>query len=90
MIVTSPLGGIGFPSTPRGVKVVGKFGYDSSTTPAGTFAPIKEACILQSLKVFKATPFGVTGSAAGGQVIVIPGWHPDVMRTLRLYKMSMT
>lgn len=87
-IVRAPLSGLAFPSTRKAVKVIGKFGYDSSVSPTTTFAPIREACILQSLKAFKATPFGVAGPTPEGLVGVIPGLHPDVMAILKLYKVN--
>ena len=58
----------------RGVKIVGKFGL------AAAPADVKEACLLQSERVFKRkdAPFGVVGSAEMGQALVIPKLDPDV------------
>jgi hypothetical protein len=73
---TAPNGDYVFPSTPRGVKVVGKFGY-SATTPA----LVKEACLLQCQRVWKRrdAPFGVTGPNEFGQQTVITRLDPDVV-----------
>ncbi len=54
--------------TPKGVKIVGVFGYSASVPPA-----IKEACILASMRVWKRRDvlFGVSGSAELGTVQAI-------------------
>jgi hypothetical protein len=87
-----PLGNYSFPSTLKGVKVVGKFGYDSSTAPENTLEIIKDQCLIQCVLDFKLkdTPFGVMGAAENGQVIFTPGLHPSVRRVLNQFKVNMT
>src|SRR3990170_936857 len=64
-----------FPLIPRSVEIAGSWGYSSATPPA-----IKEACLLQSLRLFKRKDaiFGIVGSAEMGQLLVIPKLDPDV------------
>jgi len=78
----TPLGNYSFPSGPKAVKIVGKWGY-----PAVPDA-INEACCIQSLRIFKRkdAPFGVTGSAEMGQLMVIPRLDPDVKMLLDPYR----
>lgn len=75
----APNGDYVFPATPRGVKIVGKFGYAATTPP-----DVKEACLLQCHRLFKRkdAPFGVLGSDALGQVVVINRLDPDVQELL--------
>lgn len=63
-----------FPLTANGVSVTGSWGI------SGAPEPIKEACYLQSYRLFlrKTAPFGVAGSAEMGQSIIIPKLDPDV------------
>lgn len=77
-IRVAPGGRYGFPTTRRGVKIVGKFGW--STVPK----PVCEAAILLSARLFKRKDavFGVTGSAEMGQMMVIPKLDPDVAMLL--------
>lgn len=74
-IVTTPNGLYSFPSYSQGVKIVGQFGYSSSTPPL-----IEAACRLQCERLFKRkdAPFGVAGSAEMGQLMVLPKLDPDV------------
>lgn len=83
-----PLGDYQFPTTERGVKVVGRFCYNASATPAATIADVKRACLLQCTRLFKRrdAPFGVLGPTEQGQVSVIPGLDPDIKRLLDNYK----
>lgn len=69
-----------FPNVVKGIEIAGSFGY-ASTTPA----VVKEACLIQSARIYlrKDTPFGVTGSAEMGQLLVIPKLDPDVELLLR-------
>ncbi len=68
-----------FPSTPKGVKIVGKFGYSASTP-----AVVKQACLIQCQRVWrrKDAPFGVTGPNEFGQMLVITKLDPDVILML--------
>jgi hypothetical protein len=83
-IVTAPNGLYTFPvGRKRGVQLAGSFGFASATPPK-----IKEACLLQSARIYKRKDavFGVTGSAEMGQLIVIPKLDPDVVLMLRSFK----
>jgi len=79
----TPNGNYVFPSTRKGVKLVGKFGYGATAPPA-----VKEACLLQCERVYKRrdAPFGVVGSAELGQLMVIPRLDPDVELLLRAFR----
>ena len=59
-IVVTPNGGYRFPGWSRGVKVVGKFGWASSTPKQAA-----EACLLMAEQLWlrKDKPFGVSGGA---------------------------
>jgi hypothetical protein len=78
-IAVAPAGRYTFPSTRKGVKLVGSFGYASSTPAA-----VKEACLLQCERLYKRkdAPFGVIGSAEMGQMMVVPKLDPDVQLLL--------
>ncbi len=77
-IRTTPNGLYAFPTTRKGVQLVGKFGWSAAPKLA------KEACLLQAERIFKRkdAPFGVLGSAEMGQSIVIPKFDPDVEQML--------
>lgn len=82
-IQRKPQGTRAFPGIANGVQIVGKFGY-AATTPAA----IKEACLLNCVRLFrrKDAPFGVLGPNEMGQVQVIPGLDPDARRILDSYR----
>lgn len=82
-IATTPNGSHAFPTTRRGVKVVGKFGY-STAAPA----PIKRACILLASRLFKRKDavFGVMGISNFGQVMLRIQADPDVLLLLRSFE----
>lgn len=63
----TPSGNYAFPTTARGVKLTGKFGYAASTP-----APIKEACLLMTERLFRRRDaiFGVLGSAETGMITI--------------------
>jgi len=84
-----PLGSLCFPTSAKAVKVVGRFNYHAATAPASTLNAIKEACLLQCLHDYNASPTGVLGPTEVGQIAVVPGWHPDAKRTLDAFKISM-
>lgn len=71
----TPNGSKSFPRGRRTVKIVGKFGYSVSAP-----ALIKEACLLQSLRIFKRkdAPFGVTAVNEVGMMKEITDVDPDV------------
>lgn len=82
-IATTPVGTKSFPvGIPRGVKVTGTWGW------AAVPAAIKEACLLQSQRVWgrKNAPFGVAGSSATGQTFLLPVLDPDVKLLLSPYR----
>jgi hypothetical protein len=65
------------------ITVAGTWGY-SATAPAD----VKQACIIQSMRIFKRkdAPFGIAGAAEMGQSIVIPKLDPDVGLILAPYR----
>lgn len=67
-----------FPLLPRGLKIVGSFGYATSTP-----AVVREACLLQCVRLFKRkdSPFGVAGVGELG-VMRISTLDPDVKALL--------
>ena len=78
-IETTVNGNYYFPSTRKGVKVTAAFGWPSVPVQ------IKQACILQSERLFKrfATPLGSSGMSALGEVrLVIPSADGDVKALL--------
>jgi len=83
-IVTTPDGGYSFPSTPKGVQIVGKFGWSSA--PVG----VVEACYMMCsrLRARKNTPLGVSAAAATGQMVLTVKTmkaDPDIMEQLMPY-----
>lgn len=90
---TTPLGAYRFPVYPSSttrrsrVEVTGAFGY---STLANVPRPIKEACILMSIRLFqrKDKPFGISGSADLGtlEVITAVGKDDEIKRLLRTVK----
>jgi hypothetical protein len=83
---TAPEGDYSFPVIEKGIKITGKFGYCVlSSCPK----PVKQACVIQSVRIFKRTfeaPFGVVGSSDMGQTVVIPKFDPDVQMLLGIYR----
>ena len=84
-IETTPKGLYTFPvGLRKSVEITGIFGFVSG---ASSTAPpmVKEACLLQSERVFKRKDaiFGVIGSAELGQLMVIPRLDPDVRLMLQ-------
>lgn len=80
-IEIAPFGDYSFPiGIRKGVKIVGKFGYSSSTTPQNTPAMVKEACLLQSMRLYKRrdAPFGIVQSPPGGEMRLLQELDPDV------------
>lgn len=83
-IRTAPNSNYAFPVGQRkGVQLAGSFGF-ASATPAA----IKEACLIQSARIYKRRDaiFGVIGSAEMGQQLVIPKLDPDVAQLLAPFK----
>jgi len=72
----------GFPTHERGVEIDGKFGF--SAIPA----QVKQACILQAVRLFKRrdAPFGITGAAEFGSVTTITSFDPDVKLLLSQFQ----
>lgn len=72
-----------FPSTRKGVKITGAFGW------AAVPKPVNRACVLQSTRLFKryVTPLGQAGASAIGTITLsIPSLDPDVRMLLEQYK----
>ena len=88
----SPLSGYSFPTTPKGVKVVGRFCWNASASVAATLSDIKQVALLKCVRMFKRkdAPYGVLGPTEYGQVSVIPGFDPDEVRILNYYKLIYT
>lgn len=63
---------------PRGVKIVGKFGW---TTAPGY---VREACLIQSNRIYqrRSAPFGVTAPNEFGQQTVVNALDADVVSML--------
>lgn len=83
MIETTPATGKAFPvGVSKGAKIVGKRGWPAVPKP------IKEACILWSMRTYKryATPLGVSAMTALGEMSVkVPPPDPDVAHLLSPY-----
>ena len=89
-IKRAPLGDYSFPTVEKGVKITGKFGYSSSTSPADTPARVKEALIQQILMDFGSGGGPQTwreslGGASGSVIL-----HPDIKRRLYPLRMNVT
>lgn len=69
-------------SLPKGVRIVGSWGYSVKTPTA-----IEEACLLQASRLFKRkdAPFGVAGTAEAG-TLALPRIDPDVRMMLEPYR----
>jgi hypothetical protein len=82
LVVVNPGGAYTFPTDPRGVEIVGSWGYASSAP-----TDVKEACLIQAARLFKRkdAPFGVAGSAEAGQMM-LPALDPDVRAMLRKFR----
>jgi hypothetical protein len=67
-----------FLTSQRGNKLTGIFGWPSIP------AQVNEACLIQSIRLFKRkdAPFGVMGTGEMGQVIAITSLDPDVKMLL--------
>lgn len=71
-----------FPTVPHGVKITATWGFTAVPDQ------IKQACILQSERLFKrfATPLGSSGMTALGEVrLQIPNADGDVLALLKPY-----
>lgn len=84
IVTTPPNGRYGFPPYARGVKVVGSFGYCATGAHP---APIREACIIQAVRIFKRkdSPFGVFGTPELGMAR-LPRVDMDVAEMLHPYR----
>ena len=67
-VKVTPNGRYSFPLHEAGVKITGSFGYASATP-----AVVSEACLIQSLRIFKRkdSPFGAAGSAETGMMRIV-------------------
>jgi len=70
-----------YPSYTRSVKVVGKFGFLSTSI---VLAQVAEACFIQCARIWKRgdAPFGLAGAGPMGQVAAISDLDPDVKAML--------
>jgi len=84
-IKITPNGSRGFPTkVSKGIELIGSYGYSEDTSNARTVM-IKEACLLQSERVWKRkdSPLGVSGmTPLGQQLLKVPGLDPDVKEML--------
>jgi hypothetical protein len=84
-IEVSSVGQFLFPvKVKKGVKVTAKWGW-----PVAVPTPIKQACLLQSERLFKrfATPLGSESmTALGRMTLTIPALDPDVEMLISRYK----
>lgn len=78
----APDGDYAFPSVRKSVQIIGDFGYNAVP------ATIKEACLLQSERLFKRkdAPFGVAGGGPNAQMILIDKLDGDVQLLISRYK----
>lgn len=67
---------------PKGVRIVGSWGYSAKTPTA-----VEEACLIQASRLFKRkdAPFGVAGTAEAG-TMALPRIDPDVRMLLEPYR----
>lgn len=75
-----PTGSYAFPNLPKGIQIIGKFGYFvTAINPM-----IHVACLLLVNRLFERrnTPLGIGGTAALGNVMLIARRDPDVMELL--------
>ena len=83
-ISLTPYGNYYFPvGVRKGILLQGTYGYCSALTGKG--AIVKEACLLQSERIFKRkdSPLGVAGmTVLGVQTVKVPGLDPDVQEML--------
>ncbi len=87
LVKVAPNGNYTFPvGVAKGVKITGKFGYCAL---ANVPAPVAEACIIQSQRLFrrKDAPFGITGAAEFGTATMIARLDPDVRQLLEPYRL---
>jgi hypothetical protein len=65
------------------ISVAGSWGFAAETP-----ADIREACLLQSARLFKRqdAPFGVAGTNAVGEAVLISKFDPDVEALLKPYR----
>lgn len=79
-----PDGDYTFPvGVPKGVKIVGSWGF-SSTTPR----PVKRACLFEVARKYRAqdAPLGTAGGGEFQQSIVGPDLHPFTIRLLERFR----
>lgn len=81
--IIRPRRGYKFPTHRHAIQITGAWGF-GAVTPA----PIREACLLQSARLYKRkdAPFGVAGSNEHGQMQTITSIDPDVKQLIEPYK----
>jgi hypothetical protein len=80
-----------FPAGRGVVQVTGKFGFTASTDSLEAPAPIRSACLLAAIRIFKRSdvPFGISGNPQiGEQKIALPDLSadPDIVALLAPYR----
>jgi hypothetical protein len=86
-IHVTPQGNYAWPvKVAKSVQLAAVFGYQSGTSALAP-ADVREACIIQSTRIFhrKDNPYGVAGNAEMGQLIQIATLDPDVKLLLEPY-----
>lgn len=85
MICTKPNGTHSFPHVYSGVEITGVFGWNAVPDP------IKEACILQTIRIFKRpdAPFGVAGIGDMGTAVRVMKFDPDVQALIAPFRRAM-
>jgi hypothetical protein len=82
----TPLSNYSFPAgVTKGIKLTGKFGFTTATTPPKS---VNEACILQCIRWWKRkdAPFAIMASPEYGTVAMRLGLDPDIKLMLDHYK----
>lgn len=77
----TPNGRYRFPPLTRGVRIVGRFGVAASSPWIDV---VKSATLLQVARYWarKSSPYGIAGSTALGQAIVLNELDPDVKQLI--------
>lgn len=80
-IASTPDGNYAFPvGISRGIKLVGRFGYCTTSGQDSWAGEVREACLIQASRLYTraVTPMGVAGNSAFGEMRVLSRLDPDV------------
>ena len=80
-IAVSPSGSYAFPAgIAKGVQLVGKFGYCTTSGQDSWAGDVKAACLIQAARNYEraVTPMGIAGNSAFGQMRLQEKLDPDV------------